>query len=129
VIYFVQAGGPGGPIKIGFTACSVGGRIRETQPNCPDRLSILLVLPGSLNGEARAQWRLRASHRLGPWFNLTPQVRAFIEGKLRSAKIRALTERERRDAKPAPCANPGRSRRKRGLLPSLAELAAAKATA
>lgn len=78
VVYFVQAGGPGGSIKIGI-ARNMRERMSSLQTGCPDMLAVLATMPGGA-GEERFLHDVLSAHRIrGEWFRPAPAVLSAVE--------------------------------------------------
>jgi hypothetical protein len=78
-VYFVQAGSSCGPIKIGFSD-DVGKRVAGLQTGNPELLTLLLVVPGTMETESSLHNRF-ASARIrqsGEWFRPTRQLLEFV---------------------------------------------------
>lgn len=75
--YLIQ-GEYGGPVKIGVTRGSARGRLSEIQTGNPERLRVMLRIPGDCERELH---RAFEEYRLvGEWFDVTPeQVAAYLE--------------------------------------------------
>lgn len=81
-VYFVQAGGPGGRIKIG-SSNNIRARIRIFQNDNPLELTLLGTMPGDrlVEGDIHAQlkpWRVNTSSRR-EWYEPSPEVLFFQE--------------------------------------------------
>jgi len=68
VVYFIQAGGDDGPVKIGWSLNPMK-RLRSLQTGSGQVLRLLAVMPGDRKKE-RAMHRAFSSRRIhGEWFN------------------------------------------------------------
>jgi hypothetical protein len=76
-VYFVQAG-DGGNIKIGIST-DVLKRITKMQSDCPEKLNLLLVVPGDGAREAHLHDRLSAHRRDGEWFTPCNEIFKLID--------------------------------------------------
>lgn len=77
-IYFIQSGSAG-PIKIGYTASSVGRRLATLQTAHPEKLTLLAHVAGDRAKEKALHSRFE-SHRLeGEWFNPDHEILNMIE--------------------------------------------------
>lgn len=81
-VYFVQAGGPEGQIKIGF-ATNVAVRIAALQTGCPSPLAVLCQIPGTYESERQYHERFAPDRRQGEWFHPSDELLAFIDGARR----------------------------------------------
>jgi hypothetical protein len=78
-VYFIQAGGRGGPIKIG-RARDVFQRLNQLQTGSPEELEILAVLAGAaVDLEKHLHQRFANSHLRGEWFKPSRELLALIE--------------------------------------------------
>lgn len=75
-VYFIQRGSTG-PIKIGC-ASDAEARLRSLQTGCPDRLWLLLTLPGGQPQEAEFHRRFAADRLRGEWFAPSSTLIQFI---------------------------------------------------
>lgn len=92
--YFIQRGGPGGPIKIGLST-DPARRLRALATGSAEPLALLGVLAG--DHEAVLHLRLKAHRMQGEWFAPVPAVLAEVPA-----------------AKPLPVATSVRSSRPKG---------------
>lgn len=76
-VYFVECG-PGGPVKIGFTANPVRDRLHALQVACPFPLRLLLAVDAPQRIESWCHHRFSDSHIHGEWHHPTPDLLAFI---------------------------------------------------
>jgi len=81
-VYFIQAGGDRGPIKIG-SAFDVGARLRVLQTGSPERLYVLGVVAVAPNKcrlvEHAIQRRFATTHLRGEWYQPSVGLFEFIE--------------------------------------------------
>src|ERR1700722_19951266 len=84
--YFIQQG-TDGPIKIGYTDIGVRMRLTQLQTGNPEKLNLLLELPGSLEDEELLHQRFENYRIRGEWFHPAHTLLQFIE------KADALAER------------------------------------
>lgn len=82
-VYFVH--GDTGRVKIGFTTDPVK-RFGSLRTNCPDRLTLLGLLPGTKDDEREWHKRFEGDHLFGEWFRSTSELRREV----RAAKTRTL---------------------------------------
>lgn len=78
-VYFIQAGGPEGPVKIGTTVGNPVLRMRKLQNGNAETLRLLVVIPG---GRAEEQALLDRFHALsvrGEWLRADPWLLGFVE--------------------------------------------------
>lgn len=68
-VYVIQAGGPTGNIKIGWS-CDVWERLRHLQSStaCSDTLALLGCQPAHRFYEGHLHWLARDEHVRGEWF-------------------------------------------------------------
>jgi hypothetical protein len=78
-VYFMQCGGPEGPIKIGWAA-NPEKRKRELQTGAPGPLNILHTIPGGVRQERALHELLKEARLHGEWFSAKP-VLALLEEK------------------------------------------------
>ena len=81
-VYFIQAGGPNGPIKIGVSA-QVLDRIWMIQVGCPARLRVLATTPGKPEDEAQLHRMFAPFQTSGEWFKAHPLLLQYIAGMCR----------------------------------------------
>ncbi len=72
-VYLIQAGGRGGPVKIGYSA-NVSRRIRELQTANAAPLKLLAVLPGTFADEHAFHARFARYRAQAEWFSPAPEV-------------------------------------------------------
>jgi hypothetical protein len=97
VIYFIQAGGDGGLIKIGLTV-DLGKRFSALKSSCPAELTLLGFEHGRRE-EEKALHRRFAEHRMsGEWFSPHPDIMDTPSG---SRKRRKTTSERVDPTKPA----------------------------
>lgn len=87
-VYFIQAG-PGGPIKIGYTARSGAHRLRESQTGQHRELILLVEAAGTREDEAGLHGLFRDRRVRGEWFENCQELQDLIAylqdgGSLRS---------------------------------------------
>lgn len=79
VVYFVQAGGDGGPIKIGVSRPErVHRRVREIQCGNHLELRILGMVPGERRLEGHLHMLFGNQRMRGEWFSASPEMVGFI---------------------------------------------------
>lgn len=79
-VYFIQAGGPAGPIKIGV-ALDVTNRIRTLQVANHLELRLLAVIQGAKHGaEQQLHARFSADRIRGEWFRASEDLIDYIKG-------------------------------------------------
>lgn len=76
-VYFIQAG-EGGPIKIGLTE-DVTKRVAALQTGNPEKLAVLLTIPGGPKEERRMHRMFSYARITGEWFRPVPKLLRFIE--------------------------------------------------
>jgi hypothetical protein len=81
-VYFVQDGGPGGHIKIGFTAGNPHSRIAQFRTGNPRPLTLLASIPGGEAEEKALHKRFESLRESGEWFRSDPRLLGFIQGML-----------------------------------------------
>ena len=82
MIYFIQAGEPGGPIKIGYMRSdrSVERRLGELQVGNPERLHLLAVIEDGGPAQEKLLHRAFASDRMeGEWFRESKSLLGLID--------------------------------------------------
>lgn len=67
-VYAIQARGPEGPVKIGFSR-DPWKRLRELQTGCPDELRLLAVEPNSVPEDERRYHASIGAPIRGEWFD------------------------------------------------------------
>jgi len=65
-------------VKIGITK-GLAQRLYELQHGCPEKLDVLLTLPGWVEMEARLHYAFIRHHSHGEWFRLARPIEQFIE--------------------------------------------------
>ena len=86
VVYFVQAGGDGGPVKIGI-ARDLGSRLNSLRTGCPDPIVVLATAPGGKNEEAALHERFATHRRRGEWFAAAPELLAYVDSVAASGRL------------------------------------------
>lgn len=79
-VYFVQDGGPGGHIKIGYTAGNPHSRIASFRTGNPRPLALLVAIPGEPEDERALHKRFGDLRESGEWFRADARLLGFIEG-------------------------------------------------
>jgi hypothetical protein len=77
-IYFVQAGGPGRPVKIGYSN-HLTNRLIGMQTGCPDPLEVLLAVKGERGDEADLHRRFKGLRIHGEWFRADLELLRYIQ--------------------------------------------------
>lgn len=77
-VYFIQAGGPDGPVKIGHTVGDPYRRMATLQTGHHERLRMITFLPGSREDEQYFHGMLEEQRLHGEWFRFSSRVGAFI---------------------------------------------------
>jgi hypothetical protein len=90
-MYFIQAGGENGPIKIGI-AGTPERRLQYLQTGCPDRLHLLATVPFANAYRARqaerdAHLEFAAHRRRGEWFSAAIRPVAMLYASLHRGAI------------------------------------------
>lgn len=81
-VYFIQAGGDEGAIKIGWTEKDVHRRLRSLQHANPETLTLLGRFPRPPGPSEKAVHRRFADDRIrGEWFRCSPALLLFIKEK------------------------------------------------
>lgn len=78
LIYFIQAGAPDRPIKIGFTQ-RIHHRLRQFQTDVPDPLVILATIPGDHEDESALHERFMHLNVRREWFRPEVELLEFIQ--------------------------------------------------
>lgn len=86
VVYVLRAGETM-RIKIGYTN-DIARRVVELQVGCPELLVLQLAVPGSLQDENELKQRFAAYRRHGEWFDLSPEIEAWIEAARVTRSVR-----------------------------------------
>lgn len=71
-----------GRCKIGFTSGKVEKRIKSLQTGSPSQLVLLVAHPGSTESERALHERFASSRVVGEWFDITPELRAYMVAAL-----------------------------------------------
>lgn len=77
LIYFA---GYGDYVKIGFTT-DLAQRLSELQTGAPEKLKIILAIPGTLRDEAAAHRRFARSRLKGEWFRRSGAIEEWIRAE------------------------------------------------
>ena len=96
-VYIVRAGGPGRPIKVGFTG-DFRKRLSELQVGCPDPLVVIMTVEANRGLEKNLHQELAKWHLHGEWFlsepeallRLVPALVPYVDG----ANTRRQSRRE-----------------------------------
>jgi len=84
IVYFIRCG-DSGPIKIGYTAKPINGRLNGMQCGNPEPLHLLATMPGD-RGLEQSLHELFAVHRQArEWFRATPELLWLIDELARDA--------------------------------------------
>jgi hypothetical protein len=76
-IYFIQAGGPRGPIKIGVASYAIS-RLTQLQAGSPKKLELLATFPGDRATETAIHKQLKRHRVRREWFKPVPEVIEMI---------------------------------------------------
>lgn len=111
VVYFLQEGGPDGPIKIGMTTDWSEKRARALQTGNSQPLKVLCFVPGGRATEAGLHHDFQRHHIRGEWYRADPEILGFIidvlNGVRRGRAVHARLETlARRDVEPMPALSP-----------------------
>lgn len=79
-VYFVQAGSPDRPVKIGFTQRPLY-RLRALKTALPDRVVVLLTTLGTKDSEADLHLRFEHLRLRGEWFRPDPELLDYIQAE------------------------------------------------
>lgn len=82
-VYFVY--GDSGRVKIGYTGDPLK-RFGHLRTNCPDKLTLLGLIPGTKEDERQWHEMFRSDHLFGEWFRST----MALKREIRAAKTRTL---------------------------------------
>lgn len=77
-VYFIQAGGPGGAIKIGWSS-DVSRRLAELQTANAEPLVLLTTTPGTQLTERAFHTRFGAARMTAEWFRPCPELTNTID--------------------------------------------------
>jgi len=79
-IYYIQAGGDNGPIKIGYSHYreNIERRLKDLQLAHYEELRLLAWHPGGTYEEARIHGVFDSYRKQGEWFECAPELREFI---------------------------------------------------
>ena len=78
-VYLLQAQGPAGPVKIGYSSRSARARARAGQTFHSGELVVLVETRGTPSDEA-ALHRVFAADRIrGEWFRYSPRIAELVE--------------------------------------------------
>lgn len=79
MIYFIRSGNDDGPIKIGYTAYDDAlSRMQTLQIGNPEQLTLLGVMPGSMEDEDRLHIRFKDYRMRGEWFRANERLLAYV---------------------------------------------------
>lgn len=80
IVYFIQyRDQPDAPVKIGFTTTrNLAARLSCIQVSNPYPLAVIATMPGDERTEQQTHERFHEARMLGEWFEMTPDLRAFI---------------------------------------------------
>jgi len=78
LVYFLQAGGSGGPIKIGFTT-DLKDRFKDLQTACPFRLSIIYARKGTIKDEKLLHEKFSKYNLRNEWFHPVAPLKRLIK--------------------------------------------------
>lgn len=76
-VYFAQAGGPDGPVKIGVSR-NIQMRIRSIQNGCPDDVCVIREIDGGHREEMWLHRHFRDCRKRGEWFDYHPEMLVII---------------------------------------------------
>lgn len=74
-VYFI---GSDEAVKIGYSA-NPRWRLNTLQVGCPHQLKLLLAIPGTPTDERALQKKFSEARQRGEWFDLTPDIKKFLE--------------------------------------------------
>lgn len=99
-VYFLKSE-ESGRIKIGYTAGAPVDRMKALQTGTPERLRLLVFVPGTMATEASLHDKFRGERIVGEWFAPSDELEHFIGGVLfaqeqdtAAGEARARAERE-----------------------------------
>lgn len=98
-VYFLQAGGPGRPIKIGFST-NLANRMVDIQDSNPETLTVLFTQEGTREDERALHAKFRDHWIGGEWFRAHRTLLAHILDKV--LELPGTPEREKRLSKAGP---------------------------
>ena len=84
MVYFIQAGGHGRPIKVGYSK-NPSKRLKQLQTGCPYKLNLLFTIPGNKKKEAELHYQFRFLQYTGDeplkgeWFIPDPMILCLKE--------------------------------------------------
>ena len=81
-VYFIQSGGPDGPIKIGYTNGSVLRRLQMLQTGNPNTLVVLASVPGSHLEERRLHAKFWSTVVGGEWYAASDALLDHIKSEI-----------------------------------------------
>ena len=82
VVYFIAMRGAD-RIKIGFTT-DLKARIKQLCTGTPDKIDVLLTVPGTVSLERELHARFAADRLHGEWFRRSPAITEFITSQTES---------------------------------------------
>lgn len=82
MIYFIQSG-DSGPIKIGYTNGDAESRLRGLQTGNPEKLNLIMTMPGSINMEKKLHADFEKDRLNGEWFQASGKLIEFITKQCR----------------------------------------------
>lgn len=85
-VYFIQAGGPSGPVKIGTTG-DLKKRLAGLQTSAPEDLILLDVIPGGREKEAALHAQFQHLRMRGEWFVPGSEIFAFLRQRRAEARV------------------------------------------
>jgi hypothetical protein len=96
-IYFVLAGDPGRPIKIGISQ-NLTTRLNDFQLAMPDHLQVLLTYDANKNEEQELHIKFDKDWISGEWFRSSLEILDFIHKKLLTSKPTPIETQQRSKA-------------------------------
>lgn len=104
VVYFFQAGGSAGPVKIGFSRSpeAMLVRLKTTQTYNHKRISVLGWYYGSWHFEKVEHSRFASSRLMGEWFSFSPELLEHVRSMDAARRVATSAEWVDADDRPMP---------------------------
>lgn len=77
MIYFIKSG-DNGPVKIGY-AVNITDRMEQLQTANPEKLEVILSLPGTFHKEKEIHEQFKHNRLRGEWFEYSDDLKRYID--------------------------------------------------